>query len=108
MKKMVPKAKQSKKAQREMNGAKRVTWAFSPVSRIVPNKKKTEQAKRRPEFDDSGWRFFIPETRIRHSGHRSYFVLIYSYAFRLPRFFLNMSFYVGKLPNMLENYRIFN
>lgn len=36
---MISKKKMSKKAQRELNAQKRVTWSFSPVSRIKPSKK---------------------------------------------------------------------
>ena len=36
---MISKSKMSKKARKELNKQKRVTWAFSPVSRIKPSKK---------------------------------------------------------------------
>lgn len=36
---MTNKNKMSKKAQKELNDLKRVTWAFSPVSRIKQSKK---------------------------------------------------------------------
>ena len=36
---MVPKNKMSKKAQAELNKQKRVTWDFSPVSRVKQNGK---------------------------------------------------------------------
>lgn len=36
---MVGKNKMSKKALAELNKQKRVTWAFSPVSRVKPSKK---------------------------------------------------------------------
>lgn len=36
---MISKNKLSKKARRELNKQKRVTWNFSPVSRIKPSKK---------------------------------------------------------------------
>lgn len=36
---MISKSKMSKKAQRELNNQKRVTWAFSPVSRVKESKK---------------------------------------------------------------------
>ena len=35
----VPKGKMSKKAQRELNRRRRVTWAFSPVTKTVDSKK---------------------------------------------------------------------
>lgn len=36
---MISKSKMSKKAQKELNSQKRVTWGFSPVSRVKPSKK---------------------------------------------------------------------
>lgn len=36
---MISKSKLSKKARKELNKQKRVTWAFSPVSRVKPSKK---------------------------------------------------------------------
>lgn len=37
--KLVSKSKLSKKARRELNAKKRVTWDFSPVSRVKESKK---------------------------------------------------------------------
>ena len=39
MKKIVPKAKLSKKARRKLNAERRATWAFSPVTKRVESKK---------------------------------------------------------------------
>ena len=39
MQNFVPKAKLSKKARTEMNKQQRVSWAFSPVSRVKQSKK---------------------------------------------------------------------
>lgn len=36
---MTPYNKMSKKAQKEMNAQKRVSWGFSPVSRVKPSAK---------------------------------------------------------------------
>ena len=36
---MISKFKLSKKARKELNKQKRVTWDFSPVSRVKPSKK---------------------------------------------------------------------
>lgn len=36
---MISKSKLSKKARKELDRQKRVTWDFSPVSRIKPSKK---------------------------------------------------------------------
>ena len=59
MRKYVSKAKLTKKAQKALNREKRVEWAFKPISRVIPNKKKDAQKKLRPEDTDSGWSFFI-------------------------------------------------
>ena len=40
MKKYTLKAKLSKKKQKEIHAEKRISWDFSPVSRVIPNKKK--------------------------------------------------------------------
>ena len=58
MKKFVSKEKLTKKAQKALNREKRVEWAFKPISRVIPNKKKDAQKKLRPEDTDSGWSFF--------------------------------------------------
>ena len=58
MKKYVSKEKLTKKAQKALNREKRVEWAFKPISRVIPNKKKEAQKKLRPEDTDSGWSFF--------------------------------------------------
>ena len=57
MKKYVSKEKLTKKAQKALNREKRVEWAFKPISRVIPNKKKDAQKKLRPEDTDSGWSF---------------------------------------------------
>ena len=59
VKKYVSRGKLSKKAQKALNREKRVEWAFKPISRVIPNKKKEAQKKLRPEDNDSGWSFFI-------------------------------------------------
>ena len=51
--KFVPKEKMSKKARREQNAKRRGTWAFSPVSRVIPNKKKTKKNDLRMKDDQS-------------------------------------------------------
>ena len=39
MARFVPKGKMSKKAQKELNSRRRVTWEFSPVTKAVESKK---------------------------------------------------------------------
>jgi len=39
MARFVPKGKMSKKAQKELNRQRRVTWEFSPVTKTVESKK---------------------------------------------------------------------
>lgn len=36
---MITKSKISKKAQKKLNSQKRVTWNFSPITRVKPSKK---------------------------------------------------------------------
>ena len=47
MKKFTLKDKLSKKKKKEINAEKRIRWDFSPVSRVIPNKKK--EAEKRGE-----------------------------------------------------------
>ncbi len=46
---MVSVAKMSKKAQKQLNSQKRVTWDFSPVSRVKPSAK-VYNRKRRTDY----------------------------------------------------------
>lgn len=40
--------KLSKKAQKKQNAQKRVTWGFSPVSRVKPSKKVYSRKRKEP------------------------------------------------------------
>jgi hypothetical protein len=53
LEKFIPYAKLSKKKKRELDAAKRRTWAFSPVTRMPPDPKAYNRQKaRRWKFDD--------------------------------------------------------
>ena len=56
MKKIVSKAKLSKKARKKLNAEKRSTWSFSPVTRRVESKKIYNRKKisRTDQEDGSG------------------------------------------------------
>ena len=56
VKKIVPKAKLSKKARRKLNAERRATWAFSPVTKRVESKKVYNRKKisRTDEEDGPG------------------------------------------------------
>ncbi len=57
----VPKAKLSKKAQKELNRQQRKTWDFSPVTRIVADKKQYNRKKKSHDrYDDYGMGFLLP------------------------------------------------
>ena len=45
MARFVPKGKMSKKAQKELNRQRRVTWGFSPVTKTVESKKRYNRKK---------------------------------------------------------------
>lgn len=49
MKTMVSKQKMSKKAKKQLDQQKRVTWGFSPTSRIKPSKKVYRRERIRPQ-----------------------------------------------------------
>ncbi len=46
---MISKEKMSKKEQKKLNSEKRTTWAFSPVTRVKPNKKICSRKKKYTE-----------------------------------------------------------
>ncbi len=56
MKKIISKAKLSKKARKKLNAEKRTTWTFSPVTRRVESKKIYNRKKisRTDQEDGSG------------------------------------------------------
>ena len=50
--KPVPFGKLSKKDRRALDAKKRVTWAFTPVSRVKQSKKVYKRARNKPREDD--------------------------------------------------------
>ena len=64
VKKIVPKAKLSKKVRRKLNAERRTTWAFSPVTKRVESKKVYNRKKisRTDEEDGPGDSF------LRYTG----------------------------------------
>ncbi len=55
MARFVPKDKLSKKAQKELNRQRRVTWDFSPVTKTVDSKKFYNRKRNaRDRYDDYG------------------------------------------------------
>ena len=54
----VPKNKLSKKAQKELNRQRRVTWDFSPVTKTVESKKIYSRKRKAQNRDDYGLSFF--------------------------------------------------
>ena len=61
--KFVPKDKLSKKARREQNAQRRETWDFSPVSRVIPNKKKMNKRDPHSERAKAEWGVFLQSFR---------------------------------------------
>lgn len=67
MAKFVPKGKLSKKAQKELNRQRRVTWAFSPVTKTVESRKRYNRKKdAHDREDDYGMGFFLCEICAIH------------------------------------------
>ena len=58
MAKFIPKGKLSKKAQKELNRQRRVTWGFSPVTKTVDSRKIYSRKKKAQNRDDYGLGFF--------------------------------------------------
>ena len=64
MAKFIPKGKLSKKAQKELNRQRRVTWDFSPVTKTVDSRKIYSRKRKTRNRDDYGPGFYyaIPST----------------------------------------------
>ncbi len=58
MARFIPKGKLSKKAQKELNRQRRVTWAFSPVTKTVDSRKTYSRKRKAQDRDDYGLSFF--------------------------------------------------
>lgn len=54
MARFVPKAKLSKKAQKELNHQRRTMWEFSPITKIVDSKKLYNRKRIAQNRDDYG------------------------------------------------------
>ena len=54
----IPKKKLSKKARKELNRQRRVTWGFSPVTKTVDSKKIYSRKRKARNRDDDGLGFF--------------------------------------------------
>ena len=70
MARFVPKDKMSKKAQKELNRQRRVTWEFSPVTKTVDSRKiysRKRKAQNRGDYDLS---FFLYAFRIIRLNRR--------------------------------------
>ena len=59
MARFVPKDKLSKKAQKELNRQRRVTWDFSPVTKTVDSKKLYNRKRKAQNRDDYGLGFLL-------------------------------------------------
>ena len=51
-KRSVPRAKLGKKTKKKLDAGRRVTWGFSPVSRIKDSKKVYRRSKSKPRRDE--------------------------------------------------------
>ena len=59
MARFVPKEKLSKKAQKELNRQRRVTWDFSPVTKTVDSGKIYSRKRKAQNRDDYGLSYFF-------------------------------------------------
>ena len=55
----VPKEKLGKKARKELNRKRRVTWGFSPVTKAVESKKVYSRKRKAQNRDDYGLSFLF-------------------------------------------------
>jgi len=58
MPRFIPRDKMSKKARKKLNGERRVTWGFSPVTKTVDSKKIYSRKQKVRSRDDDGPDFF--------------------------------------------------
>ena len=60
MKRFVPREKLGKKARKQLDSEQRATWAFSPVTKKVENKKQYNRKKKSHDrYDDYGVGFSV-------------------------------------------------
>ena len=59
MAKFIPKEKLGKKARKELNRLRRVTWDFSPVTKTVDSRKVYSRKRKALDRDDDGRGFFV-------------------------------------------------
>ena len=59
MAKFVPKEKLGKKARKELDRQRRVTWSFSPVTKTVDSRKIYSRKRKAPNRDEYGQGFFF-------------------------------------------------
>lgn len=64
MAKFIPKDKLSKKAQKELNRQRRVTWGFSPVTKTVDNRKIYSRKQKAQNREDDGLGVFLSDYTI--------------------------------------------
>ena len=70
----VSKNKLSKKAQKELNRQRRVTWGFSPVTKTIESKKRYNRKKNsHNRYEDSGMGVFLIRSLIAFSRPSSQF-----------------------------------
>ena len=67
----IPKDKLSKKAQKELNRQRRVTWDFSPVTRTVDSRKLYNRKKNARNRDDDGLGVFLSGFSFRRVSDES-------------------------------------
>ena len=62
MKSFVPRGKMSKSARKKLDALNRITWAFSPATKVVKSKKIYDRKKQPRNYEpyDSGGCFLIP------------------------------------------------
>jgi len=64
MAKFIPKEKLSKKAQKELNRQRRVTWGFSPVMKTVDSRKIYSRKQKAQNREDDGLGTFLSEYTV--------------------------------------------
>ena len=87
MARFVPKDKLSKKAQKELNRQRRVTWDFSPVTKTVDSKKlynRKRNARNRDDYGPGDFFFFFLFHSLMRVLESVFGVVLCRPEFRIP------------------------
>lgn len=68
MKKFIPREKLGRKARKQLDGERRATWSFSPVTKKVESKKRYSRKQKNHDRDDDCGMVFLYASRRPEAG----------------------------------------